>query len=101
MSMLTFFSFHLWLEEDTKTLKSEANCRCLIWTNLGLWKKNLIAGGYTFFLACHDSQLFVVSFCWFSSSNSGYQVTEALRVQMEVQRRLHEQLEVSSFACVP
>lgn len=27
--------------------------------------------------------------------NSGYQVTEALRVQMEVQRRLHEQLEVS------
>ena len=26
--------------------------------------------------------------------NSGYQVTEALRVQMEVQRRLHEQLEV-------
>ncbi|KAF7133409.1 hypothetical protein RHSIM_Rhsim09G0055800 [Rhododendron simsii] len=40
-----------YLEEDTKTLKSEANCR-------------------------------------------GYQVTEALRVQMEVQRRLHEQLEV-------
>uniref|UniRef100_A0A2P2M866 Myb family transcription factor APL isoform X2 n=1 Tax=Rhizophora mucronata TaxID=61149 RepID=A0A2P2M866_RHIMU len=27
-------------------------------------------------------------------SNSGYQVTEALRVQMEVQRKLHEQLEV-------
>lgn len=27
--------------------------------------------------------------------NSGFQVTEALRVQMEVQRRLHEQLEVS------
>ncbi|KAH7521782.1 protein PHR1-LIKE 2 isoform X2 [Ziziphus jujuba] len=26
--------------------------------------------------------------------NDGYQVTEALRVQMEVQRRLHEQLEV-------
>ncbi|XP_038723576.1 protein PHR1-LIKE 3-like isoform X2 [Tripterygium wilfordii] len=26
--------------------------------------------------------------------NNGYQVTEALRVQMEVQRRLHEQLEV-------
>ncbi|KAF5752483.1 myb family transcription factor family protein [Tripterygium wilfordii] len=26
--------------------------------------------------------------------NSGYQVTEALRVQMEVQRRLHEQLEI-------
>ncbi|KAK9138251.1 hypothetical protein Sjap_008845 [Stephania japonica] len=26
--------------------------------------------------------------------NEGYQVTEALRVQMEVQRRLHEQLEV-------
>ncbi|KAI8538019.1 hypothetical protein RHMOL_Rhmol09G0068100 [Rhododendron molle] len=40
-----------YLEEDTKTLKSEAYC-------------------------------------------SGYQVTEALRVQMEVQRRLHEQLEV-------
>lgn len=28
---------------------------------------------------------------------SGYQVTEALRVQMEVQRKLHEQLEVSFF----
>ncbi|XP_076948036.1 protein PHR1-LIKE 2-like [Bidens hawaiensis] len=27
-------------------------------------------------------------------SNDGFQVTEALRVQMEVQRRLHEQLEV-------
>lgn len=27
-------------------------------------------------------------------NDSGYQVTEALRVQMEVQRRLHEQLEV-------
>ncbi|XP_039035291.1 protein PHR1-LIKE 2-like [Hibiscus syriacus] len=26
--------------------------------------------------------------------NEGYQVTEALRVQMEVQRKLHEQLEV-------
>jgi hypothetical protein len=32
--------------------------------------------------------------------NSGYQVTEALRVQMEVQRRLHEQLEVSFPSCV-
>lgn len=31
----------------------------------------------------------------FRFSYSGYQVTEALRVQMEVQRRLHEQLEVS------
>ncbi|XP_021900523.1 protein PHR1-LIKE 2-like [Carica papaya] len=31
--------------------------------------------------------------------NDGYQVTEALRVQMEVQRRLHEQLEVSVFLC--
>lgn len=30
----------------------------------------------------------------FHPSNSGYQVTEALRVQMEVQRKLHEQLEV-------
>ena len=30
----------------------------------------------------------------FHLPNSGYQVTEALRVQMEVQRRLHEQLEV-------
>ncbi|CAI9771174.1 unnamed protein product [Fraxinus pennsylvanica] len=28
--------------------------------------------------------------------NDGYQVTEALRVQMEVQRRLHEQLEVQN-----
>ncbi|CAK9141453.1 unnamed protein product [Ilex paraguariensis] len=27
--------------------------------------------------------------------NDGYQITEALRVQMEVQRRLHDQLEVS------
>lgn len=33
------------------------------------------------------------------SLNSGFQVTEALRVQMEVQRRLHEQLEVS-FVCL-
>lgn len=30
----------------------------------------------------------------FHLPNSGYQVTEALRVQMEVQRKLHEQLEV-------
>jgi hypothetical protein len=29
--------------------------------------------------------------------NESYQVTEALRAQMEVQRRLHEQLEVSFF----
>ncbi|XP_042483205.1 protein PHR1-LIKE 3-like [Macadamia integrifolia] len=28
--------------------------------------------------------------------NDGYQITEALRVQMEVQRRLHEQLEVQA-----
>lgn len=27
----------------------------------------------------------------------GYQVTEALRAQMEVQRKLHEQLEVRSL----
>ena len=30
-------------------------------------------------------------------SNNGYQVTKALRVQMEVQRRLHEQLEVQQI----
>jgi len=39
-------------------------------------------------------------FSAFYLSNSGYQVTEALRVQMEVQRRLHEQLEVSFHSCV-
>jgi hypothetical protein len=39
-------------------------------------------------------------FSAFYLSNSGYQVTEALRVQMEVQRRLHEQLEVSFHTCV-
>lgn len=36
----------------------------------------------------------------FYPSDSNYQVTEALRVQMEVQRRLHEQLEVGFFFCL-
>ena len=38
---------------------------------------------------------------YFYISNSGFQVTEALRVQMEVQRRLHEQLEVSLSFTLP
>lgn len=38
---------------------------------------------------------------YFHFSNSGFQVTEALRVQMEVQRRLHEQLEVSLSFVLP
>lgn len=35
----------------------------------------------------------------FHVPNSGYQVTEALRAQMEVQRKLHEQLEVG-YSCL-
>ena len=41
-----------------------------------------------------DSFLGVWMNAKFHLPNSGYQVTEAFRVQMEVQRRLHEQLEV-------
>ncbi|PNY12181.1 hypothetical protein L195_g008806, partial [Trifolium pratense] len=39
---------------------------------------------------CQGSRLY--------GSGSGIEITEALRLQMEVQKRLHEQLEVSSSA---
>lgn len=39
--------------------------------------------------------IYLSSIEYFYFLNSGFQVTEALRVQMEVQRRLHEQLEVN------
>jgi len=35
--------------------------------------------------------------CFFLSTRGGMQITEALKLQMEVQKRLHEQLEASSL----
>ncbi|KAF8394111.1 hypothetical protein HHK36_020316 [Tetracentron sinense] len=62
---------------------------CVGWQILALQKVRFLIYYPSLFNFSHS-----ISWSSLNFLNSGYQVTEALRVQMEVQRKLHEQLEV-------